>query len=385
MAKNKNSLEPAWLSQHRAQAALSMASAPDMPHKYGLSIVVKPATLDAFAHLQKEGSVSLKVDAPPGVSVITALEELPQRSMESFFGAEWSGGEHHKLHYLHWASPQNIVLVSIPKGLECTKPITINASAFAGSTFLTLCILAGPSSKAKILFHKTGGSDAYISEQMRIVVQKHATLEVVGMQNLDPTALHLQERIFRQEEGSSAATVDACFGCHYARYHISGTLEGKDATLKNTILFLAKGKQRFDLSTEATHIAPHTTSNMLTKGVLLDEAKALSRGLIRIEPHAAGSNGYEKQDALLLSRAAEADAIPNLEIHNHDVKCSHGSTIGRLDEAKLFYLMSRGLTRKQAQLNMIRGYFTPVLEQFAPEVKEKIHKELTLSLGGDLC
>jgi len=85
---------------------------------------------------------------------------------------------------------------------------------------------------------------------------------------------------------------------------------------------------------------------------------------------------------LLLSDEAEADAIPNLEIHNHDVKCSHGSTVGQVDPEQLFYLMSRGLNEDEAKQKIVEGYFTPVLSMFTDEImREKIQQSITSSMS----
>ena len=137
----------------------------------------------------------------------------------------------------------------------------------------------------------------------------------------------------------------------------------------------------FFVYTSSIHNAPNTFSNIITKGVLNHKSKALSRGLVKIQKNAAGSNGYEKQDTLLLTDTAEADAIPNLEIDNNEVKCSHGSTIGQLDAEKMFYLMSRGLNEEMAMQKIVEGYFMPVLDLFEDKVKEKIHNLILKSLS----
>jgi len=105
----------------------------------------------------------------------------------------------------------------------------------------------------------------------------------------------------------------------------------------------------------------------------LENSRALSRGLVYISKNAEQSTGYEKQDALLLSDEAEADAIPNLQIENNDVKCSHGSTIGQIDKEQLFYLMSRGLNEESAKKKIIEGYFAPVLDMMQDQdAREKL-------------
>ena len=143
-------------------------------------------------------------------------------------------------------------------------------------------------------------------------------------------------------------------------------LEEEGASCTNTVVFVGRNEDNCEVSTIAIHKAPFTTSNLVSKGIVMDSAKVLSKGLVKIEENAFGSNGYEKQDVLVLSEKAQAKAIPDLEIHNHDVKCSHGSTIGKIDAEAIFYLMSRGLNKKAAEKKIVEGYFG----ELYPLVKE---------------
>ena len=137
----------------------------------------------------------------------------------------------------------------------------------------------------------------------------------------------------------------------------------------------------YDLYTSSLHNAKNTTSKIITKGVLNNESKALSRSLVKIKENAPKSNGYEKQEALLLSKNAEADAIPYLEIDNNDVKCSHSSAVGQIDKDVLFYMMSRGLNKSEAKKKIVEGYFSPILELLSnQEIQDKINKKITNSL-----
>ena len=100
--------------------------------------------------------------------------------------------------------------------------------------------------------------------------------------------------------------------------------------------------------------------------------------MIKINPLATNCEGYQKDDTLLLSENARADVVPNLEIANNEVKCSHGATITQIDEEKLFYMMSRGLDEKNAKKTMIEGFFDPVFARFENEsIKEEIVKTIT--------
>ena len=212
-----------------------------------------------------------------------------------------------------------------------------------------------------------------------IVLQTHSANTVSHRQNVTLTAkasahvsLVLIQSLDENSSGFFDITIDAAADATinvisldssgaFIQRSIIANLNETGAQCNQQVISLC-AEQQHDLYTESNHIARQTKSNILTRAAVLGSSKSVSRSLIKIGKDAFGSEGYEKQEALILSPTAEADAIPNLEIHNHDVKCSHGSTIGQLDEEKLYYLMSRGLNRKQAIAAMIEGYFMPVIK-----------------------
>lgn len=165
---------------------------------------------------------------------------------------------------------------------------------------------------------------------------------------------------------------ELAYGAKQLRHEIVNHLSEEQAQGTIKLVYLAQKSSQFNIGTFSIHHAKSTYSDIHTRGVLYDKAKALSRGLVKIEKDAFGSNGYEKQDALLLSNEASADSIPNLQIHNHDVKCTHGSTIGRIDEEQVIYLSSRGLTRAQAQSLIVQGYLAQIANQFDQSIQQKL-------------
>ena len=117
------------------------------------------------------------------------------------------------------------------------------------------------------------------------------------------------------------------------------------------------------------------------RGVLDGKAKNIYRGVIHIQRSAPGSDGYQKQDTLLLNPSAEADSIPQLQIDNNDVKCGHGATVGQVDKEKLFYLMSRGLSEQAARKIVVLGYFESLvfdipLPGIAEEVRSLVEQRV---------
>jgi Fe-S cluster assembly protein SufD len=128
-------------------------------------------------------------------------------------------------------------------------------------------------------------------------------------------------------------------------------------------------------------MAPHTTSDFAFKGALRDGATAVWRGMIRVEPEAQQTNAYQENRNLLLSKKAHADSIPGLEIEANDVRCTHGATVGQVDREQLFYLMSRGLPRSEAERLIVSGFFAEVLGRIEREpVREALGQAIEARL-----
>ena len=132
--------------------------------------------------------------------------------------------------------------------------------------------------------------------------------------------------------------------------------------------YFADGTQHLDYDTFQEHIAPSTTSDFAFKGALRDTARAVWRGMIRVEEGAQKTNAYQENRNLLLSKSAHADSIPGLEIMANDVRCTHGATLGQVDREQLFYLMARGLSpRRRPSALIVRGFFQDVLDRIELE------------------
>ena len=138
-------------------------------------------------------------------------------------------------------------------------------------------------------------------------------------------------------------------------------------------LVFADGRQHLDYQTRQDHLAPHTESDLLFRSALLDRARTVLRGVVHLRPVAQQTSAYQSTHSLLLSEKARADALPILEIEADDVRCKHGSTTGMVDDEQVFYLMSRGLSRQEAQRMIVQGFFETVITEFPVEgVQEKI-------------
>ncbi len=153
------------------------------------------------------------------------------------------------------------------------------------------------------------------------------------------------------------------FGSRRGKVRIHNDLAGQGATSRVTGAYFADGTQHLDYDTFQQHHAPSTTSDFAFKGVLREEASVVWRGMIRVEEGAQKTNAYQENRNLILSPDAHADSIPGLEILANDVRCTHGATISQVDREQLFYAMSRGLTRGDAERLIVRGFFQDVLDR----------------------
>jgi len=141
--------------------------------------------------------------------------------------------------------------------------------------------------------------------------------------------------------------------------------------------------QMMDHDTQQNHNAPHTTSDLLFKGALRDKARSVWQGMIHVMPGAQKTDGFQANRNLVLGREARADSIPGLEIQADDVRCTHAATVSQLDEEPIFYLMSRGLPRPEAEKLAVDGFFNPIMERIPFEaVRDRLQASIEAKLLG---
>jgi Fe-S cluster assembly protein SufD len=159
-------------------------------------------------------------------------------------------------------------------------------------------------------------------------------------------------------------------------------MRGPGATVEMLGLYLAHGGQHFDFRTLQDHAAPHCTSDLLFKGGLRDNARTVYSGLIHVRPEGAETDAYQTNRNLVLSDDAKADSKPELEIENNDVRCSHAASVGQINEEEIFYLVSRGIPRGEAERLIVKGFFEEVLGRVdRAEVSEPLYEALEAKLG----
>jgi len=140
-------------------------------------------------------------------------------------------------------------------------------------------------------------------------------------------------------------------------------LLGAGARARMTGFYFCDAHQHLDHDTQQNHLAPYTTSDLLYKGALFGSSRSVWQGMIYVAPNAMRTDGYQGNKNLILSKEARVDSIPGLEILTDDVRCSHGATVGRIDENELFYMQSRGIPKREAERLIVKGFFSEILDR----------------------
>jgi Fe-S cluster assembly protein SufD len=280
------------------------------------------------------------------------------------------------------ASWEHGLLVRVPKGVELEQPLYVRIanSSPDGSLFWRLLVLAEEGARFTLIEEYASASPdlaAYSNAAVELFVEQGAKLEYVSLQNLSRGTWHFATHHARVERDAELDWVAGGFGSRKGKTRIQNDLAGQGATSRVTGAYFADGEQHLDYDTFQEHIAPSTTSDFAFKGALRDEATTVWRGMIRVEHEAQKTNAYQENRNLLLSDRAHADSIPGLEILANDVRCTHGATLGQVDREQLFYLMSRGLSRSEAERLIVRGFFQDVLDRIELEpVREALAEAL---------
>jgi Fe-S cluster assembly protein SufD len=261
------------------------------------------------------------------------------------------------------------LLVRVPKGLQLEKPLYVRI-AVTGQTFWRLVVVAEEGARASLIEeYASPATDtaAYSNAVTELFVEPNAKLEYVSLQNLSSETWHFANHHARVERDGELDWVAGGFGSKKGKTRIQNDLNGRGATSRVTGAYFGDGEQHLDYDTFQKHIAPDCESDFAFKGALRDNSTVVWRGMIRVEPDAQRTNAYQECRNLMLSPTAHAVPIPGLEILANDVRCTHGATVGRVDAEQLFYLMSRGLSRPEAERLIVRGFFQDVLDRIELE------------------
>ena len=255
-------------------------------------------------------------------------------------------------------------VLALAPGAVLDAPVEIIhvGHANAQSVHPRSAVIAGAGSKATLIETFYGGGGAWTNSVLRIELGEKASLDHVRIQDERPDAIHFGVTRARLERGARYDGFTLTTGARLSRQDVQVTIEGERAYCGVNGAYLLRGEQEATTATVIDHAAPGATTREVFKGVLEDRAHGVFLGRITVRPGADKTDAHQLNRNLLLSPRAAVDTKPELEILADDVKCSHGATVGDLDEASLFYLCSRGIDEGAARRMLIEAFVTDAIE-----------------------
>jgi Fe-S cluster assembly protein SufD len=231
-------------------------------------------------------------------------------------------------------------------------------------------------------FATIGQGDGFTNQVIEVVVEKDGRLEYYKIQ--EDKGSQVSTTHIRHVAKSYSNTVTVSLDGGLVRNNLNIVLDAEHCESHLYGLYLQGGGNHVDNHTIVDNAKPHCYSNQLYKGVLDDDATGVFNGKIFVRQDAQKTNAYQSNKNILLSGSASVNTKPQLEIFADDVKCSHGCTIGKLDEAGLFYLRSRGISEKNAKSLLLHAFVSDILENIhLPQIREYVDQQISKRLDFD--
>jgi len=317
-----------------------------------------------------------------------AAKRFPEK-IEAHY-ARYAKSETDGLVHLNTALAPDGVFIYVPEGVILAKPIQIvnlvHSDEDIFSQHRNLIIVEKNADISLIICDHTLSPGKFLTNAVtEIYVGENAHFDIIRVQNEHNSAGKVTHTFIHQEKNSVASSNNMTLHGGLIRNSTYHYLGGEGAESHSYGLFLADKWQHIDNFVNVDHAFPNCTSNQLFKGVLDDMSTGAFNGRILVRPDAQGTLAYQKNNNILLTDDAKMDTKPQLEIYADDVKCSHGATIGQLDNDALFYLQSRGINKREARLMLMFGFAHEVIQNIKIEpLRERMDKLVMQRLQGEL-
>jgi len=329
--------------------------------------------------LEEQGVIFLDTD--------TALREQPELFRE-YYGSVIPHGDN-KFSALNGAVWSGGSFIYVPKGVHVDIPLQayfrINTENM-GQFERTLIIV-----DEDAYVHYVEGctapiysSDSLHSAVVEIIVKKGGRCRYTTIQNWSNNVYNLVTKRAKAEAGATMEWVDGNIGSKVTMKYPAVLLMGEYAKGEVLSIAFAGEGQHQDAGAKMTHLAPHTSSTIISKSVARGGGRTSYRGLVRVNPRAHHSRSTVKCDALLVDQISRSDTYPYVDVRNDDVSMGHEATVSKVSEDQLFYLMSRGLTEDEAMAMVVRGFVEPIARELPMEYALELNRLIELQMEGSV-
>jgi len=282
------------------------------------------------------------------------------------------------------AFARNGAFLYVPKNITIESPLHSliwgSAVDFANATHVMVYLEEG----ASVTYVHEVASDTETNGQslqtsnIEMYVGPGSSLRFVELQSWGRHVWNFTHERVNVDRNGSVDWIFGAIGGHLTKNFAELNLIADGASGKMSGFYFTDQDQHLDYDSQQNHLAPHTTSDLLFKGALVEKSRSVWQGMIYVAPGADKTDGYQANRNLLLSRDARADSIPGLEILADDVRCTHGATVGKIDADQIFYLMARGIPRLDAERLIVEGFFDPIMQRIPFEgVRERFQQSIS--------
>lgn len=346
--------------------------------------------------VSRNGSV-LACDLDPeivkaGVKVLDLNEaarefpEIVRKHLGSLIGADF--GKFEALTNALWSGG---LFIYVPRNADIAKPIHIaNSSAPEGGSLFQRHLIVTEENTSLTLVDENGngnggnGSDLRTNSLIELIAGAQSRVKFVTVQNWDRRAVSYMTHRTHLGAGARSEMVMTSLGSRISKIDCGAVLAGEGAESNIFALAVGSADQHFDHHTVQDHAAGSTHSDLKFKIAVRDRANSVYTGLIRIDEGSPFCEAYQENRNLILSSKARAETIPELEIMNNEVRCTHGATVGKVDPEEIFYLESRGLGRADAIRLIVTGFVGPILDHIPEHTRAPMHQTVIERLGDEL-
>ena len=324
---------------------------------------------------------------PIVIPLSQAIRDWPEHIGESLLG-EALPPEDHLFSALSGALFRDGVVVVVPKGTKLSVNAVFPARSEALNVWRSLFIV-GDSAELDVYDATStvlGGEDDSIAVHgVEVYAHQGSRVSYTAKQSWPESVVNLAVYQAKLHRDASVDWMIGSFGAGKSQVHVESKLAGEGAMSNVRSIFFSSHQQHYDLTLEANHLAGHATSQTYARGVVSDNARAVYRGMIKIQPGAHGTSADQNGHAMLLADTAHADLIPGLEIDADDVTAGHGATVGQIDDETLFYMMSRGLSEDVARNLIVEGFFADLIRNVPKlTVRDAFLSEITSRLSSTM-
>jgi len=286
---------------------------------------------------------------------------------------------------LHDAFLAGGALIEVPDGVVVDRPIVVVhwCEGDGQASFPHTLVVAGETSALAVVErYASPNTDHLVDAVVELIVGDGAQVRYLSTQEHGPRTWQVALQRAHVGRDASLRSIAIALGGDYARLRTESLLTGTGAESDLLAVYYGDEKQMLDFRTLQDHAAPRTRSDLLFKGAVEDEARSVYSGLVRLRREAQKSNAHQTNRNLVLTEGAGAESIPNLEIEANDVRCSHASTVGPIDDDQLYYLESRGVPPATAERLIVLGFFEDVFQRLpVPALAAPLRRAVNEKVG----